>query len=63
MGQDQTLLATFYASTKSIGKVEYPLAGGISLFILHFYVASSSKEEFDQNCSNFVSAVINIIRS
>jgi len=52
-----------YASTKSIGKMEYPLTGGINLFTLHFNLVSSSKEEFDQNCCNFIKEVISIIQN
>jgi hypothetical protein len=51
-----------YPSMRNIEKKEYPLLPfDIRLFVLHFNLACHSKQEFDQNCSNFTNQVNNIL--
>ena len=52
-----------YASTKNVGKNDYPLTGDVTLYTLHFNLASTSKEEFELNCSHFLKEVMNIIHT
>jgi 5-methylcytosine-specific restriction enzyme subunit McrC len=51
-----------YAGTSDTEKKEYPLIGGITLYIIHFNLACGSKREFDTNCSNFTNQIRKIIK-
>jgi 5-methylcytosine-specific restriction endonuclease McrBC regulatory subunit McrC len=52
-----------YASNKHVITKKYYLPDDICLFQLHFKLPSSSKEEFDQNCFDFMNEIDDILKA
>ena len=51
-----------YASDKHVMTKKYYLPDGVCLFRLYFKLSSSSKEDFDQNGSDFIEEINNVLR-
>lgn len=53
-------MVLIYPTDKRIKKKQFQLPDGVCLSQLHLKLTSSSKEEFDQNCSDFLKEINDI---